>query len=73
MSAVVAEDVAQAISFQSFVNEDVLSDVTIMATKMLGGMMKDPAAREQIKTMLLDGMRAAQEQLPALIQKIEAL
>lgn len=68
-----AQDMAQAIGVQCFVDAEVVDEIKPMAAYMLGAMSLEPTAKEEIKEKLLAGLKAAQAQIPHLIEKIEAL
>lgn len=70
---ITATELALAISVQGFTDPDVVAEIKPMATYMLGAMAGDADQRAEFKTKLLEGLRDAQEQIPALITKIEAL
>lgn len=68
-----AQDMAQAINLQCFVDADVVEEIRPMATYVLGAMSVDPTVKAEVKQKLLTGLKAAQAQIPALIEQIEAL
>lgn len=68
-----AQDMAQAISAQCFVDAEIIEETKPMATYVLGAMSIDPAVKEEFKGKLLAGLKAAKAQIPHLIEQIEAL
>ena len=68
-----ATELALAISVQGFSDQDVVESLKPMATYMLGAMASDEDQRKEFKAKLLEGLKDAQKQIPALIEKIGAL
>lgn len=62
-------DVAKAISVVCFDSEEVLAEIKPQATYILGHLAE---GNEEVRSVLLAGLRAAKEEIPALIAKIEA-